>query len=60
MADIIEFRARPRPSPRKSTLCRQGHHKWEVQKETRFDVKEGKLVSVWRCARCGKTRVRAK
>jgi hypothetical protein len=58
MADIIPFR---RPSLRDrhkgNTLCRSNHHKWEVDKAKQFDVKEGKLVTVYRCVRCGKTRV---
>ncbi len=59
MADILQFR---RPSPadkgKGNTLCRHGHHKWEVDKAKQFDVKAGKLVTVYRCARCGKTRVK--
>ena len=59
MADIIPFR---RPSlkdkHRGNTLCRNNHHKWEVDKAKQFDVKAGKLVTVYRCARCGKTRVK--
>jgi len=55
MAEIIKFR---RPSLKEKsegiTLCRSGFHKWEVAKERRFDVKRGKLVTVMRCARCGK------
>lgn len=60
MGDIIPFR---RPSPAEKhkgkTLCRHGHHQWVVDKSRRFDVKQGKLVTLYRCARCGKQRVRA-
>jgi hypothetical protein len=60
MGDIIPFR---RPSlaekHKGKTLCRHGHHKWEIDKTRRFDVKEGRLVTLYRCARCGKQRVRA-
>jgi hypothetical protein len=60
MAEIIPFR---RPSPqekhRGKSLCRHGHHKWVVDQEKQFDVQQGKLVTVFRCARCGKQRVRA-
>ncbi len=60
MAEVIPFR---RPSPgdkhRGTTLCRHGHHKWQVDKERQFDVKQGRLVTVYRCSRCGKTRVKA-
>jgi hypothetical protein len=61
MGEILPFR-RPSGSrkPRgKTTLCRNGHHKWVVDKETCFDVKEGRLVTVDRCVRCGIRRTRA-
>lgn len=40
-------------------MCLEGHHKWAVWKAKQFDVREGKLVTVYRCERCGaeKTRV---
>lgn len=60
MADIIPFR---KPSLKErhkgNTLCRHGHHKWEVDKARQFDVKQGRLVTLYRCIRCGKQRVRA-
>ena len=42
-----------------STLCRQGHHKWVIVTRQRFDVKQGKLVTVSQCSRCGKRKVEA-
>jgi hypothetical protein len=53
-ADVIPFR-RPKPAEkaRGKTLCREGFHKWVVSKNQRFDVKQGKLVTVYRCSRCG-------
>ena len=58
MADILTFK---KPSLKKkhqgNTLCRNGHHKWETDKHTRFDVKQGELVTTYRCTRCGKTRI---
>ena len=60
MGDVIPFR---RPSladqHKGKTLCRHGHHKWVIDKTRQFDVKQGRLVTVYRCARCGKQRVRA-
>jgi hypothetical protein len=60
MAEVIPFR---KPSLKErhkgKTLCRHGHHKWQVDKERQFDVKQGKLVTVYRCARCGKEKVQA-
>ncbi len=58
MAEILPFR---RPSLKErhkgKTLCRHGHHKWAVDKEKQFDVKRGRLVTVFRCSRCGKEKV---
>ncbi len=60
MAEILPFK-RPKASERHrgNTLCRHGHHKWQVEKQTVFDVKLGKLVNRYRCARCGQTKVHA-
>jgi hypothetical protein len=35
------------------TLCRQGFHAWEVDKDRAFDSKQGRLVTRRRCRRCG-------
>jgi hypothetical protein len=55
MADILPFR---KPDLRKkadgNTLCQRGFHKWVVVTEKKFDVKQGRLVTVLRCSRCGK------
>jgi hypothetical protein len=60
MAEIIPFRKPSLKEKHKGkTLCRHGHHKWLVDKEKQFDVKEGKLVTVYRCARCDKQKVTA-
>lgn len=61
MGDVIAFK---RPSPfdkhKGKTLCRSGFHKWVVVKNNQFDVKLGKLVSTYRCERCGEKKVEAK
>lgn len=36
-----------------SPLCREGFHKWQPVRTTGFDVKQGKLVTLLRCSRCG-------
>ena len=36
------------------TLCKSGFHKWVILKDRQFDVKQGKLVTVYQCRRCGK------
>lgn len=40
------------------TLCATGFHKWQPEKEARFDVKQGKLLTAEHCIRCNATRVR--
>ena len=61
MGDVVAFK---RPSPfdkhKGKTLCRSGFHKWVVVKDNQFDVKLGKLVSTYRCERCGEKKVEAK
>jgi hypothetical protein len=54
MGDVIPFR-RPRRNAADQdgkALCRSGHHKWEIMHGQRFDVKQGRLVTVLRCKRC--------
>ncbi|MEP5763779.1 MAG: hypothetical protein ABJ308_04265 [Halieaceae bacterium] len=57
MADVLPFK---KPSLREkhkgNTLCRNGHHKWVVDKSRQFDVKQGSLVTSYQCSRCGKRR----
>ena len=36
------------------TLCKRGFHKWVDDPKKQFDVKQGKLISIRRCSRCGK------
>lgn len=57
MGEILAFK-RPKAALKHkgNTLCRHGHHKWVVDKASQFDVKLGRLVTVYRCERCGKTR----
>ena len=43
----------------RSSLCQNGHHRWVVDKKQRFDVKQGKLVTLRRCSKCGATRTSA-
>jgi hypothetical protein len=60
MGEILPFR-KPRASERHrgNTLCRSGHHKWVLDKASVFDVKLGRLVNRYRCARCGQVKVRS-
>lgn len=55
MGNIIKFK---KPSLREKaegkTLCKSGFHRWKTVTENKFDVKQGKLVTLMRCERCGK------
>ena len=63
MADIVSLKNRSKAvrkeKARAKTLCGRGFHKWTVDKTTRFDSKQGRLVTAERCERCGETRNRA-
>ncbi len=54
MADILPFK---RPVKKSQGLCQHGYHKWVVWQKKPFDVRQGKLVTVYRCQRCGKQKV---
>jgi hypothetical protein len=56
MGDVIPFK-RPKAGQRHrgKTLCKEGFHKWEPVSTRPFDVKQGGLVTLLRCARCGAT-----
>jgi hypothetical protein len=57
MTEILQF-----PKKKRSvdlTLCRNGHHRWQVVNADPFAVHRGELITRYRCARCGKERVKA-
>lgn len=60
MGEIIAFK---RPSAAQKhkgkSLCREGFHKWKVVTESKFDVKQGKLVTLYQCQRCGRQKTKA-
>jgi len=58
--NVLKFE-RPKASKKfkGSSLCRDGFHKWEIETEKKFDVKQGKLVTTYRCKRCGVTKTKA-
>jgi hypothetical protein len=51
MGDVIPFQ-RKTIKPR-SLLCANNHHRWVASKNTPFASKQGKLVTVYKCERCG-------
>lgn len=61
-SNVIQLRkakaARLNKRAEEKTLCSSGFHKWQVHKQSQFDVKQGKLVTVEQCQRCGMRRTR--
>jgi hypothetical protein len=54
MGEIVQFKKKKAAEKHKgNTLCKRGFHKWQVDKEQQFDSKQGKLVTVYKCKRCG-------
>lgn len=61
MGDVVPFRHKTASEKHgKKILCRSNFHKWEVVKENQFDVKQGRLVTLYRCTRCGATKTEAR
>jgi hypothetical protein len=60
MSNILPFK-KPKAAQRHrgNTLCKRGYHQWQAVPGTPFDVKTGKLVTCFRCARCGAERSQA-
>lgn len=61
MAKVLAFR-KPKAAEKFKgrSLCREGFHKWEADKHTRFDVKQGKLLTRYTCKRCGAVKTEAR
>jgi len=54
VSNVIQFKKKtPAEKHKGKTLCRSGFHKWRVDKERVFDSKQGKLVTTYKCSRCG-------
>jgi len=54
MGDVVRFKKPKLKEKHKGkTLCRSGFHKWEVDNSKPFSVKQGKLLTVYKCKRCG-------
>jgi hypothetical protein len=60
MADIVPFK---KPSlkdkAKEKTLCGRGFHKWVIDQKKQFDVKQGRLITLHKCQRCGKSKTTA-
>lgn len=61
MSNVVPFKKPSLQEKAKGkTLCSHGFHKWKLVTENRFDTKSGKLVTAYRCERCGKTKNEAR
>jgi hypothetical protein len=61
MGEIVRFKQPSMKERHKGkTLCARGFHKWEALTERPFDVKLGRLVTAYRCRRCGATKTEAR
>jgi len=60
MTNILPFKRlnKKKKNAKGNIMCKNNHHKWQIQKEQQFDVKSGKLVTVEKCSRCEKVRNR--
>ncbi len=56
MSNVLPFK---KPAAKARGLCEHGFHKWKILQEKQFDVKQGRLVTVYRCERCGEKKVKA-
>jgi len=57
MTNILPFKKKKLSEKFKGkTLCQNGFHKWVVDKQQPFDVKTGKLITLYRCCRCDATK----
>ncbi len=55
MSNVLTFKKKKLSEKHKGkTLCKSGFHKWELLNDRQFDVKQGRLVTVYQCRRCGK------
>ncbi len=59
MSEILKFKLKKISIKHKGRmLCKNGHHKWILEKNSVFDTKKGKLVSVYKCARCSQKKIK--
>ncbi|MGD8830765.1 MAG: hypothetical protein PVF57_09185 [Pseudomonadales bacterium] len=60
MGDVVRFkRPSQKDKARGRTLCSRGFHKWVIDQNKQFDVKQGRLVTIHRCKRCGEMKTTA-
>jgi hypothetical protein len=64
MSDVVSLqkhrKALLQKKGKQSTLCGNNFHSWIVVKDSVFDVKQGRLVTQYRCKRCGAVKTEAR
>jgi len=55
LGDILQFK---KPQRKKLGMCQHGFHDWVIFQGKKFDVRQGKLVTVFRCSRCGAEKIK--
>ena len=60
MAKVVSLKSHKQKVAKEKSkgLCRHGFHKWKILQEKRFEVSEGKLVTVYQCEHCKKQKVK--
>lgn len=56
MSNVLPFK---KPEAKTKGLCQHGFHRWKIVTAQQFDVKQGRLVTVFACERCGEKKVKA-
>jgi hypothetical protein len=56
--NVISIRKVKKRKAEEKTLCGAGFHKWKSVADSKFDVKQGRLITPQRCGRCGQERVK--
>lgn len=60
MGEVVRFKKpSKKEKARGKTLCGRGFHKWVIDQKKQFDTKQGKLITIHRCSRCGETKTTA-
>jgi len=61
MGKVLKFKKPKLKEKHKGkSLCVHGFHKWVIDNSKKFDVKQGKLITIYRCERCGSCKSEAK
>lgn len=59
MSNVIPLTPRSRRKKPDKGLCQHGFHRWKIWQDKQFDSRQGRLVTVYRCERCGQQKVEA-